>query len=180
MKNRRATLIAGLLALGAGCFAVGARAQGFQAPTQAPWLKPADNRIHAQAVVNRLMAANPELVSLGLHSVPPGVLAQPNEVGQIIVAQVSQRIGAPDGAGDLEVGKLEQVKIYKAKLDGVTRMRVMAPLLDAKGRNIGLVVMLFKLEATPTALSAHMRADAVIRELQQEFVDQASLFTPAA
>lgn len=156
-----------------------ASAQSFSAPTQAPWGKPADNHILAQKVVNDLMAANPDLVALGLHSIPPGVNAKPGEPGQVIVAQVADRIGAPDGPGDLEVTKQEQVRIYQAKLDGVVRMRVMAPLRDGAGTNIGLAVLLFKLDPGVTALSVHTRANAILMEIATRVPNQASLFQPA-
>jgi hypothetical protein len=155
-----------------------AGAQNFSAPTQAPWGKPADNHILAQKVVNDIMTANTDLVALGLHSIPPGVNAKPGEAGQVIVAQVADRIGAPDGAGDLEVTKQEQVRIYQAKLDGVMRMRVMAPLRDNAGRNIGLAVLLFKLDPGVTALSAHARANAILMEIARRIADRASLFQP--
>ena len=179
MKYREIALPVVILAAGCVICCTDAVAQGFSAPAQAPWGKAADNKILAQQVVNEIMAANSDLVSLGLHSVPPGVAAKPGEVGQVIIAQVADRIGAPDGAGDLEVSKQEQVRIYQAKLDGVMRERVMAPLRDGAGRTIGLAVLLFKLAPGVTALSAHMRAEAILTELAKRFPDQDSLFRPA-
>ena len=154
----------------------GAGAQSFSPPAGPPWGKPGDNHILAQKVVNDMMAANPDLAALGLHAIPPGVNAKPGEPGQVIVAQVADRIGAPDGAGDLEVTKQEQVRIYQARLDGVMRMRVMAPLRDAGGRTIGLAVLLFKLGPNVTDLSVHARANAILTELAKRIADQASLF----
>jgi hypothetical protein len=153
-----------------------ASAQKFSAPAQAPWGKAADNHILAQTVVNDLMAANPDLVAVGLHSVPPGVTAKPGEPGQVIVAQVADSIGSPDSPGDLEVTRQEQVRIYQGKLAGVARMRVMAPLRDGAGRNIGLVVLVFKLDPGVTDLSAHARANGILAEIAKRIPDQASLF----
>jgi hypothetical protein len=179
MKSLHPAIRAGILIAGLPLACAGASAQSFFAPTQAPWGKPADNHILAQKIVNDLMAANSDLVALGLHAIPPGVNAKPGEVGQIIVAQVADRIGAPDGPGDLEVTKQEQVRIYQAKLDGVMRMRVMAPLRDGAGRNIGLTVLMFKLDPDVTDLSVHMRANAILAEIEKRVPDQASLFEPA-
>lgn len=179
MKSLQHVIRTGILIAGLSLACVSVSAQGFSTPTQAPWGKFSDNHILAQKVVNDLMAANPDLVALGLHAIPPGVSAKPGEAGQVIVAQVADRIGAPDGPSDLEVTKQEQVRIYQAKLDGVMRMRVMAPLRDGAGRNIGLAVLLFKLDPDVTDLSAHMRANAILAEIRKRVPDQASLFEPA-
>ncbi len=148
-------------------------------PDRPPWTKAADNKIHAQAVIDRLMANEPDLVAIGLHSVPPGVAARPNEPGQVVIAQVDDIIGRPDTSQDLDIGRLEQIRIFRAPLGGVMRMRFYSPLYDRAGRNIGLVVLAFRLSAKTTALSTHIKAARILRTLSDQFSDQAALFEKA-
>jgi hypothetical protein len=148
------------------------------APPGETWGKVADNHIHAQAVVNAVFAANPDLVAIGLHSVPPGVAAKPGEVGQVIVAQTEDRIGAKDAPGDLEETRLDQMRIALTPLGKIMRMKVAAPLRDGAGRIIGLAVISFKPAADMNKMKAHVRADAILAEFARNFPDQASLFTP--
>jgi hypothetical protein len=158
----------------------GAGAQTFTPPTQAPWGKRADNMIWAQKVLNDIMAGAPDLAALGLHAVPPGVPALPGDPGQVVIAQVDDLIGKPDSPGDLEVAKKEMTKIFYAPLSGVMRLRVLAPLHDARGRTIGLAIFSFRTGPKVTPLSAHARATALLARMARQFPDQASLFRPVA
>jgi hypothetical protein len=176
MKRFQSVLGYGILAL-CSMGAVSAEAQAFNPPTHAPWGAPADNKILAQKLVNELMRANPDIYSLGLHAVPPGSTAKPGDLGQIMVAQTFQRIGAPDGGADLDVVKLDQVRIYPAEQDGKKLMRVMVPLRDGHGAIIGLTVILFNMSPSMTPVTAHRRTNEILARLAAKLPDQASLFT---
>jgi hypothetical protein len=141
--------------------------------------KTANNHIHAQAVLNAVMAANPDLVAIGLHAVPLNIEAKPGEPGEQIVAQSADEIGRLDSPGDLEPVKLDQIKIYLAPLAGVPRMKVMVPLRDGSQRIIGLAVLSFKPTPDMTKMKAHVRTDEILAKFAREFPDRASLFTPA-
>jgi hypothetical protein len=60
-------------ALTTSLFCVCSLAAYAQTPPAGHLGKAADNHIHAQAVLNAIMAANPDLVAIGLHAVPPGI-----------------------------------------------------------------------------------------------------------
>jgi hypothetical protein len=175
MKNWKTSTFAFL----ASCTlaAMPALAQTFDPPKQAPWGKPADNKILAQKIVNQIMAENPDLISLGFHSIPPGVNANPGEPGQVIIAQVHDRIGAPDGDADLIGSKQNMIRIFKSKEDGMMRMRYMADLRDSAGRDVGLAVLIFK-DPAITTLDAHIRADKILTAIAQKIPNQAALFSP--
>jgi hypothetical protein len=159
------------------CAAMPAMAQTFDPPKQAPWGKPADNKILAQKIVNQTMAENPDLISLGFHSIPPGVHANPGEPGQVIIAQIHDRIGAPDGPADLEGAQQDMIRIFRTKEDGLPRMRYMATLRDAAGRNVGLAVLIFK-DPKMTAFDAHTRAETILTAISKKIPDQAALYSP--
>jgi hypothetical protein len=141
--------------------------------------KAADNHIHAQAVLNAVMAANPDLVAIGLHAVPLNIDVKPGEAGEQIVAQSADEIGRLDSPGDLEPVKLDQIKIYLAPLAGAPRMKVMVPLRDGSQRIIGLAVLSFKPTPDMTKMKAHVRTDEILAKFAREFPNRASLFTPA-
>jgi hypothetical protein len=140
--------------------------------------KAADNHIHAQAVLRAVMAANPDLVAIGLHAVPPGIDAAPGEPGSQIIAQTADAIGTKDSPMDMETVKLDQMRINLAPLAGVMRMKVAAPLRDGSQRIIGLAVLSFRPTPAMDKLKAHIRADAILAAFARAFADKASLFLP--
>ncbi|MDB6168399.1 MAG: Pyrrolo-quinoline quinone beta-propeller repeat-containing protein [Verrucomicrobia bacterium] len=135
-------------------------------------IKAADNRIFAQKLVNDIMAANPELMAIGLHAIPPG------GKDQVVIAQTDDIIGKKDSAGDLDVTHQDQVKIYPSTLGGKPRMKVMIAWHDGGGRKIGLAVLSFKPGEGVTALSAHIKAARILEDLGAKVPNLEALFQP--
>jgi hypothetical protein len=140
--------------------------------------KAADNHIHAQAVLNAIMAANPDLVAIGLHAVPPGIDTPPGSPDSQIIAQSADEIGRKDSPMDLEPVKLDQIRINLASLAGIMRMKVAAPLRDGSQRIIGLAVLSFRPAPDMDKMKAHMRADKILAEFARDFPNHDSLFLP--
>jgi hypothetical protein len=147
-------------------------------PVTAHLGKAADNHIHAQAVLNAVMAANPDLVAIGLHAVPPGIDAPPGSPDSQIIAQSADEIGRKDAPIDLEPVKHDQILIYLAPLAGIPRMKVMVPLRDASQRIIGLAVLSFRPSPGMDKMKAHIRTDEILATFARNFPDKASLFLP--
>jgi hypothetical protein len=143
-----------------------------RAADELPLIKAADNKIFAQKLVNEVMAANPDLMAIGLHAIPPG------GTNQVVIAQTDDIIGKKDSAGDLEVTNLDQAKIYPATLGGKPRMKVMIAWHDGAGRKIGLAVLSFKPGEGVTALSAHIKAAKILDGLAVKIPNLAALFQP--
>lgn len=58
-------------------------------------MKAADNRVYAQALVNEVIKANPDLIIVGFHAVAPGAK------NQSMIASTLDRIGEKDDDEDL-------------------------------------------------------------------------------
>jgi hypothetical protein len=150
-----------------------------QSPALAqPLVKAADNHIHAQAVLNAVLKANPDMVAIALHAVPPGIKAEPGDPQSQVIAQSADVIGAKDAPNDLEVVKLDQIRINLAPLAGTVRMKVAMPLRDGSQRIIGLAVLSFRPTPDMTKMKAHQRADTILAEFARQFPDRDSLFLP--
>jgi hypothetical protein len=140
--------------------------------------KAADNHIYAQQLVREMMAQDPDLVAMALHSIPPGVRARPGEVGQVCIASTLDKIGEADSPDDLEVAAKDQVIIGLAPLGRIVRLKVAAAFRDRSGRILGYCMISFRKDVDP--LTAHERADKILRELAARIPDSASLFRPTA
>jgi hypothetical protein len=138
--------------------------------------KAADNKILAQRLVNQAMAANPDLVGFGLHAIKAG------STELRVVAQTMDIIGRLDDAGDLEIVKADMVKIYAAALPAAQgpgkRMKVMLPLRNGTGGIIGLAVLSFKPGPQIDPLSAHERAEQIMKTVSRQLPDLAALYRP--
>ena len=146
------------------------------APVEPPLGKSADNRIYAQQLVNDLLAANHDLLAVGLHAIPPG------STEYVIVAHLRDLIGKKDSEVDVEMIKNEQT-VIGVETTGYTttpRMVVHETLRDRSGRAIGLIVLSFRLEPNTTKLGAHGRSDALLQELARKIPDSAALFKPTS
>ncbi len=86
----------------------------------------ADNKIYAQTLVNQIMAENPNLVSVGIHCVPPGSEAQS------IVASTLNVIGKKSDPEDILHGNT--VISPHPKLP---KLGIMLPLHDRDGHDLG-------------------------------------------
>jgi hypothetical protein len=136
--------------------------------------KAADNKIYAQQLVGDLLAANHDLLAIGLHAIPP------RGTGYMIVAHSGDLIGKKDSEADVAM-ITDDTTIIGPETTGFTevpRMVVHAPFRDQTGKIVGLAVMSFKLEAGTTKLAAHARADAILTALTEKIPSAAALFTP--
>jgi hypothetical protein len=135
-------------------------------------IKAADNKIFAQKLVTELTAANPDLMAIGLHGMPPG------GKDQVIIAQTDDIIGRKDSGGDLEVFNQDELKIYPGTLGGKPRMKVMVAYRDGAGQKLGLVVLSFKPGPGVTAFSVHVRTNAILAEIAKKVPNAAALYQP--
>ena len=168
MNHPRLFLRAGVPAMALMLFAPQGRAQ----PAEAPPGKAADNRIYAQQLVNDLLAANGDLLAVGLHAIPPG------GTEYMIVAHSRDLIGKKDSEADVEMIKNDQT-IIGPETTGYTttpRMVVHDALRDRTGRVVGLAVLSFKLETGTTKLATHARANALMQALARKIPDTTALF----
>jgi hypothetical protein len=172
MNHPRSFLRAGILALTLALFVPPGSAQTAALPTEPPPGKATDNRIYAQQLVNDLLAANGDLLAVGLHAIPPG------GTGYAIVAHSRDLIGKKDSAADVEMIKNDQT-IIGPETTGYTttpRMVVHEPLHDNQGRIVGLAVLSFRLKPGTTKLATHARANALMQALARKIPDAAALF----
>jgi len=106
------------------------------------WTPPA-HKIYGQKLSDETMAANPDLLSVTLHGVPPGK----NDVYTMFAGSYPDRIGNPDDPDDIDVSKKGITIVdprWNRTKDNPKKFVVLMPMRDAKGDNIGLVVYAFK------------------------------------
>ena len=106
------------------------------------WTPPA-TKIYAQQLADETMKAHPELLSMTLHGVPPGMA----DVYTMFAGSYPDRVGNPDDPDDIDVSKkgitIVDPRWHRTK-DPAPKFVVLEPLRDAKGSNVGLVVYAFK------------------------------------
>src|SRR5258708_2708697 len=139
----RKLAIAAALACGAGAVCA---AQSPAPVPQAPakiWTSP-PGKLYVQTLTDRIMAAHPELLSVTFHGVPPG--AAPKTY-TMFGGSYLDRIGNPDDPDDImviETGVTILDPRWHRTKDVVRKFVVQAPLRDAAGENIGLIVLAYK------------------------------------
>ena len=154
-------ILAGFLA---ACLAIGAVAAD-------KYRLAADNKIRAQALVNKVMAENAGLVSVGMHCVPPGGNAQ------AIVASTLNVIGKPSDPPDVDVGTHGET-ILSPNLK-VPKIGVMMPLHDRAGKEIGAFAIAFKFKPGEDQVKYLARATEIRDRVAQEIPSLADLFAAA-
>jgi len=107
------------------------------AAAPAPPGKAADNHIHAQQLVNELMATRSDLIIVGVHARAPG------EKNAKKIATNEDKIGRLDEPDDLMVVD-EHKTILSPGLHGKERFQVLLPMKDAAGADIGALGLVFK------------------------------------
>ncbi len=157
-----------------------ASAAAAQAPAPAKNWTPPAQRIYAQVLSDRTMAAHPELLSVTFHGVPPGQ----HDVYTMFAGSYPERIGNPDDPDDIDVSKKGITILdprWRRTKDTVKKYVVLMPLRDAHAENVGLIVYAFRTEAQPGkgerdyALQAMDLRDA----LEKEIPSYDALFQPA-
>ena len=123
----------------ASAFTFGAAAAG---AADKNWTPP-QTKIYAQVLSDQTMAAHPELLSVTIHGVPPGL----SKVYTMFAGSYPDRIGNADDPDDIDV-QTKGITIVDPRwhrtADNPTKFVVLLPLRDAQGQNIGLIVYAFK------------------------------------
>ncbi len=170
-----AVAVTGLMAFGSSAsFAADAPAKN--------WTAPAD-KIYAQKLSDETMAKNPDLLSITIHGVPPGM----SDVYTMFAGSYPERIGNPDDPDDIDVSKkgitILDPRWHRTK-DTVKKWVVLMPMRDKTGENIGLVVYAFKdPKGNPNATANEMnylKKSAALRDaLAKKISSYDALFAPA-
>lgn len=143
------------------------------------WKAPAQ-RIYAQQLSDETMRAHPDLLSVTLHGVPPGL----NDVYTMFAGSYPDRIGNPDDPDDIDVSKkgitIVDPRWHRTK-DTAPKFVVLMPLRDRTGDNIGLVVYAFKVPVESNAGERKFYLEALnLRDaLAKRIPSYAALFAPA-
>jgi hypothetical protein len=128
----------------------------------------ADNHIRAQVLVTEIMAANPELLTGGMHCVPPGGTAQ------TIIASTLNVIGKPSDPPDVDVGAHGET-ILSPNLK-IPKLGIMLPLHDRTGTGIGALALAFKYPAGADQVACFAKAVAIRDELAKKISSLSDLF----
>ncbi len=128
----------------------------------------ADNRTFAQGLVTKIMAANPMLVTAGMHCVPPG-----GDRSRIIASTLNV-IGKPSDPEDLDVGAKGFTTISPNLK--VPKLGIMLPLHDRAGKIIGALALAFNYRAGEDQVKYFAEATAIRDRVAQEISDLAALF----
>ena len=143
------------------------------------WTPPA-HKIYAQQLSDETMRAHPELLSVTLHGVPPGM----NDVYTMFAGSYPDRIGNPDDPDDIDVSKkgitIVDPRWHRTK-DPAPKFVVLMPLRDRAGENLGLVVYAFKVPVESNAGERKFYLEALnLRDaLARRIPSYAALFAPA-
>src|SRR4051812_13567115 len=148
-------------------------------PRKKNWIPPAE-KIHAQALADQIMSKHPELISVTLHGVPPGL----DKVYTMFAGSFPDRIGNPDDPDDVDVITkgitIVDPRWHRAN-DPVKKFVMMVPLRDAAGENVGLLVLAYKTPSpvAKTETEFFVAASTLRDELKQQIPSYADLFKPA-
>lgn len=95
------------------------------------WVGP-QSRIHAQALVDELIAKHPEIMSITIHAVPPG---QPEGAYTMIAGSFPDRIGNESSPGDIITAKkgVSQIEPKWGTPDWQKKVSAVLPLKDSSG-----------------------------------------------
>ena len=133
------------------------------------WSVPA-HKIYAQQLADATMKAHPELLSVTLHGVPPGM----HDAYTMFAGSYPDRIGNPDDPDDIDVSKKGITIVdprWNRTKDPAPKFVVLMPLRDSAGANVGLVVYAFKVATESNAgerefyLKALALRDALARKI---------------
>jgi hypothetical protein len=142
------------------------------------WVGPRQ-KIHAQALVDRLQASHPELVSMTIHAAPPGMTDY-----TMIAGTFPDRIGNTSSPGDVITGKkgVTQVESKWGTPDFGQKVSILVPLKDSSGKYLpATIVIAFKQSPTSGLIDLDfMQPGARIRDsIQNQIPNFDSLFAPA-
>ena len=164
------------------CFASAAVAEppplrGAPPPKAHNWTAP-NFKMAGQALLERIKAGHPELLSMSIHGEVPGT-----EISTLVFSANPAKIGEPDGPDDrivLEKGYTIIDHRWR-RIDPVAKLGILTPLRDVKGENIGLLVVIFKNdpELNNNEVDLYRRATEIRAEFQREIPSYTWMFQPA-
>ncbi len=151
-------------------------------PSQAAeknWTAPA-HKIYAQQLADETMRAQPELLSVTFHGVPPGM----HDAYTMFAGSYPDRIGNADDPDDIDVSTkgitIVDPRWHRTK-DPAPKFVVLMPLRDRAGENVGLVVYAFKVpvESNAGERKFYLKALDLRDSLAKKIPSYAALFSPA-
>jgi hypothetical protein len=102
--------------------------------------------MYSQTLADEIMAKHPELISVTMQGVPPGM----SKVYTMFAGSFPERIGNaadPDDIMVVELGISIVDPRWRKTKDPIKKFVVLMPLREASGENIGLIVFAFKNDA---------------------------------
>ena len=130
--------------------------------------KHADNKIYAQTLVNEALAANPDILVIGLHAIVPG------QKEYTMIASNLNSIGEKDGEDDVSVAENHLI-ILAPNQKTFDRIEVQMPLKTAAGKYIGSIVAVFKYDEDTDQPKLLTRALEVRKALERKVPSLAAL-----
>ena len=142
------------------------------ADESAAWKKAADNKIYAQKLVNELMAANSDLLVIGLHATQPGASEQ------TMIASNLDRVGKKDDDDDKAVS-VEHKMILAPNMKEPNKFEVQVWLKDASGKQLTAAAgFVFKYKAGDDEVKFLIKALKLRDELAAKTPRFEDLFKP--
>lgn len=179
MKNLLSCLLVLLSAV--VCFAADPAPAPAASTKKKNWAAPTQ-KIYAQQLADRVLAAHPELISVTLQGNPPGA---PAGTYTMFAGSFPERIGNACDPDDVDV-IVKGITIldprWRRANDPVKKFVILTPLRDRGGENVGLLVLAYKNDEAHRHTDDEFYAMAMrLRgELQKDIPNFAALFAPAA
>lgn len=145
------------------------------------WRAPA-HKIKAQAIVDKLIATHPEIMSITMHALPKG---QPADAFTMIAGSFPDRMGNTSSPGDIITAKkgVTQVESKWGTPDYGKKVSIVLPIKDSAGKYLP-VAMVIAFHQSPTSGKIDtdfMAPGLVIRnKIASEIPSEASLYEPVA
>ncbi len=141
---------------------------------------PPTTKIYAQQLSDETMKAHPELLSVTLHGVPPGM----HNAYTMFAGSYPDRVGNPDDPDDIDVSKKGITIVdprWNRTKDPAPKFVVLMPLRDRAGGNVGLVVYAFKVpvESNAGERKFYLKALELRDALARRIPSYDALFAPA-
>jgi hypothetical protein len=144
------------------------------------WAAPAQ-KIYAQQLADRILAAHPELISVTLQGNPPGAA---KDVYTMFAGSFPERIGNACDPDDVDV-IVKGITIldprWRRVNDPVKKFVVLTPLRDKTGENVGLLVLAYKNDGANHKTDDEFYAASMKlrHDIQKDIPSFAALFAPA-
>lgn len=144
------------------------------------WVGPTQ-KIHAQVLVDELMAKHPEIISITIHAVPPGL---PADTYTMIAGSFPDRIGNESSPGDIITAKkgATQIESKWGTENWQKKVSAVMPLKDAAGNYLpAAMIIAFKTAPNNGKIDTDFLPPAIaIRDgLKKRIPNMQSLFAPA-